>query len=88
MGLESIRHYASIIGSYIRIGIIWKAFCLNSKNLRADLLRMQGIISISQVTPSRLYILKISFSLKCQNLRTLDYMHVKAGLNNLAEQMH
>ena len=39
--------YASIIGK--NFGIIWKAFCAMqsfSKNLRADLLRMQGIISI------------------------------------------
>ena len=49
---------------------------------------MQGIISISQVTPSRLYTLNLIFTQVSEH--TLDYIHVinKAGLNDLVEQMH
>ena len=83
-----MRHYACIIGKLF--GIIWKArrYLFNAKNLRADLLRMQGIISISQVMPSRLYYTQnLIFTQVSEH--TLDYMHMHVkGLNDLVEQMH
>ena len=51
------------------------------KNLMADLSRMQGIISISEVTTKNLIYTQMPE-------HTLDYMHVKAELNDLVEQMH
>ena len=52
-----------------------------SKNLGADLLRMHGVESISQVSPLRLYYNQ-NFIFTQVSHCTLDYMHVKAGLND------
>ena len=57
-----------------------------SKNLRPDLLRMQGIISTSRNIIKTTHDQNLIFTQVSQH--TLDCMHVKAGLNDLVEQMH
>ena len=53
MNVNSLIGTGKCKALYAKIfGIIWKAFCITqsfSKNLGADLLRMQGIISISTI---------------------------------------
>ena len=83
MGLESIRNYARIIGRHNLESFLSNA---NSKNLRVDLLRMQGMyyINISGNTIKTITIYsKFHFH---SSVRT--HLRLNAGLNNLAEQMY